>query len=202
MENELVNKVQPNDIIAEQAVLGSMLTDKDSVVAAIEVLKSEDFYREDNKEIYSAMSELYGLGQHIDVITLTNQLKLRGTLEKVGDIQYISTLIDNVPTITNIENYVKIVEEKSVLRQLIKVANDIQKMGYSQEEEVDTIIEQTEKKVFDLVQNRNTREFASMKEVLINVFDIIEKMVQNKGKVSGIESGFIDLDKKTQKADD
>ena len=104
MENELVNKVQPNDIIAEQAVLGSMLTDKDSVVAAIEVLKSEDFYREDNKEIYSAMSELYGLGQHIDVITLTNQLKLRGTLEKVGDIQYISTLIDNVPTITNIEN--------------------------------------------------------------------------------------------------
>ena len=96
MENELVNKVQPNDIIAEQAVLGSMLTDKDSVVAAIEVLKSEDFYREDNKEIYSAMSELYGLGQHIDVITLTNQLKLRGTLEKVGDIQYISTLIDNV----------------------------------------------------------------------------------------------------------
>ena len=196
MENELVNKVQPNDIIAEQAVLGSLLTDKDSVVAAIEVLKSEDFYREDNKEIYSAMSELYGLGQHIDVITLTNQLKLRGTLEKVGDIQYISTLIDNVPTITNIENYVKIVEEKSVLRQLIKVANDIQKMGYSQEEEVDTIIEQTEKKVFDLVQNRNTREFASMKEVLINVFDIIEKMVQNKGKVSGIESGFIDLDKK------
>lgn len=194
--NELISKVQPNDTIAEQAVLGSMLVDKDAVITAIEILKPLDFYREDNKEIYSAMLELYGLGQQIDMITLSEQLKLRGTLEKVGNTSYIATLIDNVPTTSNIESYVKIVEQKSVLRQLIKVANDIIQMGYSQTEEVDTIIEQTEKMVFDLVQNRNSRGYSSIKEVLIIAFDMLEKMYQNKNKVSGVESGFIDLDQK------
>lgn len=196
MENELVSKVQPNDTIAEQAVLGSMLVDKDAVIAAVEILVPEDFYREDNKEIYAAMMELYGLGKHIDMITIIDQLKLRGTLEKVGDATYIATLIDNVPTTSNIESYVKIVEEKSVLRKLIKVANDILKMGYGQTEEVDTIIEQTEKKVFDVLQDRNARGYSSLKEVLVTAFDTIEKMYQNKNKVSGIECGFIDLDKK------
>lgn len=196
MENELVSKVQPNDTIAEQAVLGSMLVDKDAVIAAVEILVPEDFYREDNKEIYAAMMELYGLGKHIDMITIIDQLKLRGTLEKVGDATYIATLIDNVPTTSNIESYVKIVEEKSVLRKLIKVANDILKMGYGQTEEVDIIIEQTEKKVFDVLQDRNARGYSSLKEVLVTAFDTIEKMYQNKNKVSGIESGFIDLDKK------
>lgn len=198
MENELVSKVQPNDTIAEQAVLGSMLVDKDAVIAAVEILVPEDFYREDNKEIYAAMMELYGLGKHIDMITIIDQLKLRGTLEKVGDATYIATLIDNVPTTSNIESYVKIVEEKSVLRKLIKVANDILKMGYGQTEEVDTIIEQTEKKVFDVLQDRNARGYSSLKEVLVTAFDTIERMYQNKNKVSGIESGFIDLDKKYQ----
>ena len=196
MENELVSKVQPNDTIAEQAVLGSMLVDKDAVIAAVEILVPEDFYREDNKEIYAAMMELYGLGKHIDMITIIDQLKLRGTLEKVGDATYIATLIDNVPTTSNIESYVKIVEEKSLLRKLIKVANDILKMGYGQTEEVDTIIEQTEKKVFDVLQDRNARGYSSLKEVLVTAFDTIERMYQNKNKVSGIESGFIDLDKK------
>ena len=196
MDNELVSRVQPSDTIAEQAVLGSMLVDKDAVIAAIEILKPDDFYREDNKEIYAAMIELYGLGQQIDIITLSEQLKLRGTLEKVGDTNYIATLIDNVPTTSNIDSYVKIVEQKSVLRQLIKVANDILKMGYSQTEEVDAIIEQTEKKVFDVLQNRNSKGYASIKEVLITAFDTLEKMYQNKNKVSGVESGFIDLDQK------
>lgn len=196
MENELVTKVLPNDTIAEQAVLGSMLVDKDAVVAAAELLVPDDFYREDNKEIYAAMLELYGLGKEVDSITLMEQLKLRSSLEKVGDIAYISSLIDSVPTTSNIESYVKIVEEKSVLRKLIKVGNDILKMGYSQSEEVDAVIEKTEKEVFDVLQNRNTNGYASMKEVLISTFDNIEKMYQNKGQVSGIESGFIDLDQK------
>ena len=197
MENEGIIKVQPNDIIAEQAVLGSMLVDKDAVIAAIEMLKPDDFYREDNKEIYAAMLELYNLGKPIDMITLKEQLILRTTLEKVGGISYIATLIDTVPTTSNIENYVKIVEEKSVLRNLIKTANDIIKLGYEGSEEVDTVIEQTEKKIFDLVQNRNSRGYASIKEVLISTFDELEKKFQNKSKISGIESGFIDLDAKT-----
>ncbi|MDO4282734.1 MAG: replicative DNA helicase [Clostridia bacterium] len=196
MESEVVNKVQPNDTIAEQAVLGSMLVDTEAVIAAVEILKPEDFYREDNREIYAAMLEIYSLGKHIDMITLMEQLRLRGTLERVGDSQYIATLIDNVPTTSNIENYVKIVEEKSVLRKLIKTSNDIIKLSYSQTEEVDSIIEQAEKQVFDVVQNRNSKGYSSMKEILVTAFDMIENMYQNKNKVSGIESGFIDLDNK------
>ncbi len=173
-----------------------MLVDKDAVIAAVELLKPEDFYREDNKEIYAAMFELYGLGKQIDTITIAEQLKLRGSLEKVGGMQYIASLIDNVPTTSNTESYVKIIEEKSVLRQLIKTAQDILKMGYAQTEEVDTIIEQTEKRVFDVLQNRNSKNYASIKEILITAFDNIESMYQNKNKISGIESGFIDLDAK------
>lgn len=197
VENDVTSRVQPSDIIAEQAVLGSMLVDKDAVVAAVEILKPEDFYREDNKEIYAAMSEIYGMGKHIDMITLQEQLKLRASLERVGNISYIATLIDNVPTTTNIENYVKIVEEKATLRKLIKTANKILKLGYEQTEEVDTVIEQTEKEVFDVLQNRNSKGYSSIKEVLVNSFDIIESRYQNKSKISGIESGFIDLDTKT-----
>ncbi len=196
MENGVVNKVQPNDTIAEQAVLGSMLVDTEAVISAVEILKPEDFYREDNREIYAAMLELYSYGKHIDMITLMEQLRLRGSLERVGDNQYIATLIDNVPTTSNIESYVKIVEEKSVLRKLIKAANDILKLGYAQTDSVDSIIEQAEKQVFDVVQNRNSKGYASMKEILVTAFDMIETMYQNKNKVSGIESGFIDLDSK------
>lgn len=196
MENEGLIKIQPNDITAEQAVLGSMLVDKDAVVVAIETLKPNDFYREDNKEIYSAMYEIYNNGRHIDMITVKDELVLRGSLEKVGNLEYLSTLIDNVPTTSNIENYAKIVEEKATVRNLIKAANDILKMGYSGTEEVDSIIEQTEKKIFDVLQNRNTKGYASLKEILITAFDNIEKLYQNKSKISGIESGFIDLDSK------
>ena len=196
MEGEVVNKVQPNDTLAEQAVLGSMLVSRDAVQAAVEVLKPEDFYREDNREIYSAMMDIYSVGKEIDMITVTEQLRLRGTLERVGGTQNLATLIDNVPTTSNIENYVKIVEEKSTLRNLIRVANDIIKTGYSQTEELDSIIEQSEKGIFDLVQNRNSKGYASMKEILVDAFDSIEKMYQNKSRLSGIESGFIDLDEK------
>ncbi len=196
MENEVVNKVQPNDTLAEQAVLGSMLVSKDAVQTAIEVLKPEDFYREDNREIYAAMSDIYSIGKEIDMITVSEQLRLRGTLERIGGTQNLATLIDNVPTTSNIENYVKIVEEKSTLRNLIQVANDIIKNGYSQTEELDSIIEQSEKGIFDLVQNRNNKGYSSMKEILVDAFDSIEKMYQNKEKLSGIESGFIDLDEK------
>jgi replicative DNA helicase len=196
VENEGLIKIQPNDITAEQAVLGSMLVDKDAVIAAIETLKPDDFYREDNKEIYSAMYEIYNSGRHIDMITVKDELVFRGSLEKVGNLVYLSTLIDSVPTTSNIESYVKIVEEKATVRNLIKAANDILKMGYSGTEEVDSIIEQTEKKIFDVLQNRNTRGYASLKEVLITAFDSIEKLYQNKSKISGIESGFIDLDSK------
>ena len=197
MEKEVVSKIPPNDIVAEQAVLGSMLADKDATVKAIEILKPEDFYRDDHKEIYSAMLELYGIGEPIDFLTVRSNLEQRGTLEKVGSDMYLSTLIDSVPSTSNIESYVKIVEEKAVLRSLIKAANDILAMGYASTEEVNPIIEKTEKKIFDVLQNRNSKGYASIKDILVDTFDNIEKLYKKKSKVSGIESGFNDLDLKT-----
>lgn len=196
MENEVVNKVQPNDTLAEQAVLGSMLVSKDAVQAAVEILKPEDFYREDNKEIYAAMMDIYSVGKEIDMITVTEQLKLRGTLERVGGTQNLATLIDNVPTTSNIERYVEIVEQKATSRNLIKVTSDIMKVSYAQTEELDAIIEQAEKGIFDLAQNRNSKSYSGMKEILVTTLDSIEKMYENKAKLSGMESGFIDLDEK------
>lgn len=197
MESDVISKAQPNDILAEQAVLGAMLVDKDAVIASIEVLKSEDFYREDNKEIYAAMLELYSIGKIIDMITLKDQLTLRGTLDKVGGISYIASLVDNVPAVSNVENYIKIVEEKSVIRNLIKTANEIIRNSYSGTEDVDALVEQAEKRIFDVVQERNSRGYASIREILINVFDEIEEISKSGQSISGLESGFIDLDAKT-----
>ena len=125
-----LGKIPPNDIEAEQAVLGSMLVDKDAVFEAMEVLKEDDFYREDHKSIYSAISTLCSRGEPIDIITVKSELELQGKLEKIGGVEYLVDLPEKVPTIANTQKYVKIVEEKSILRNLIKTANDIITLGY------------------------------------------------------------------------
>ena len=197
MEEKVTTKIPPNDTLAEQAVLGSMLVDKKAVIESIELLKAEDFYREDHKEIYTSMLDIYGRGEPIDFLTVKESLKSRGMLEKVGSETYLSKLIDSVPTTSNIESYVRIVEEKSTLRSLISAANDVIAYGYAETEEVDRIIEMTEKRIFDVLQNRNTRGYASIKDVLVDAFDVIEKLYKSKSNVAGIESGFKDLDMKT-----
>ncbi len=196
MENEVVNKVQPNDTLAEQAVLGSMLSDKDAVQTALETLKPEDFYREDNKEIFAAMEDIYSVGKEVDIITVGEQLKLRGTLERVGGTQNLATLIDNVPTTSNVARYVEIVKQKALSRSIIKVNNDILKVAYDQTEDVDAILEQAEKNIFEIAQNRNTKDYAIMKDILITTLDNIEKMQNKRTRLSGMESGFYDLDEK------
>ena len=127
-----LGKVPPHDDEAEQAVIGSMLTDKDAVISAIEVLKPEDFYREDNKTIYGAIMNLYAKAEPIDIITLKDELTSLGKLEPVGGLEYLATLPDKVPTTANVEKYIKIVEEKSILRSLIKTANELIEIGYDQ----------------------------------------------------------------------
>lgn len=196
-EENILAKLPPNDIAAEQAVLGSMLVDKDAVIKAIEMLKRDDFYREDHKIIYSAMLELYSKGEPIDFLTVNECLKLNKKLEKVGGAQYLSTLIDTVPTTSNIESYVKIVEEKSTIRNLIKAANDVISYGYAESEEVDNIIDMTEKRIFDVLQNRNQKGYTNIKDILVDSLELIEKLYKNKVHVSGIQSGFKDLDLKT-----
>lgn len=192
-----LGKIPPSDIEAEQAVLGSMLTDKDAVVAAIEVLKEEDFYREDHKAIYRAILNLYSKSEPIDIITIKAELSSIGKLEQVGGLEYLASLPDMAPTSANIEKYIKIVEEKSMLRSLIQTANQIIALGYDPTEEVESIMDQAEKSIFDVMQKKNQKGYASIKEVLVDTFAGLEKLYNQKQHITGVPTGFTDLDYKT-----
>ena len=145
-----VGKVPPHDIEAEQAVIGSMLTDKDAVLSSVEVLQKEAFYREDNKAIYDAILNLYAKNEPIDIITVKNELVEAGNFERVGGIEYLASLPDKVPTTSNVERYIKIVEEKYMLRNLIQSSNELLALGYNETEEIDEILDLAERKIFDL----------------------------------------------------
>lgn len=141
-----LGKVPPHDIEAEQAVIGSMLTDKDAVVDSIEVLKPDDFYRQDNKTIYEAITNLYNRAEPIDIITVKAELISLGKFEAVGGLEYLAVLPDKVPTTANVEKYIRIVEEKSILRKLIRTSNELIDLGYAETEDLDTIMDQAEKR--------------------------------------------------------
>lgn len=192
-----LGKVPPNDTEAEQAVIGSMLTDRDAVSAAIEVLKEDDFYREDNKTIYSAILNLYNRNEPIDIITLKSELSSMGKLEAVGGLEYIAALPDKVPTTANAGQYIKIVEEKSTLRNLIKTANELITLGYDPTQEVESIIDSAEKKIFEVMQRKNQKGYSSIKDVLVDTFTQLEQLYNQKQHVTGVPTGFADLDYKT-----
>ena len=176
---------------------GSMLTDQDAVIDAIEILKPEDFYREDNKYIYEAILNLYNKAEPIDIITVKSELISMGKFEIIGGFEYLGTLPDKVPLVTNAERYIKIVEEKSLLRQLIKASNELIDLGYAQNEDVDIIMDQAEKKIFDIMQGKNQKGFSPIKDVLIESFAEIEKLYNQKEPITGVPTGFLDLDYKT-----
>lgn len=192
-----LGKVPPSDIEAEQAVLGSMLTDRDAVVSAIEVLKEEAFYREDNRAIYKAILNLYNKSEPIDIITLKAELMSMGKFEAVGGLEYIAELPEMVPTTANVEKYIKIVEEKSILRNLIKTANEIINLGYDPTEDVEQIMDTAEKKIFNIMQNRNQKGYTPIKDILVDTFTQLEELYNRKQHITGVPTGFIDLDYKT-----
>ena len=191
------NKVPPHDLEAEQAVIGSMLTDKDAVISAIEVLSDSDFYREDNKIIYSAIMNLYSRGEPIDIITLKAELSSMGKFEAIGGLEYLAELPEKVPTTANVDKYIKIVEEKSTLRTLIRTANELLTLGYDPTQEVDVLIDTAEKKIFDVMQSKSQKSYSSMKDILVDTFIELEELYNRKQHVTGVPTGFIDLDYKT-----
>lgn len=192
-----LGKVPPHDTEAEQAVIGSMLTDKDAIISAIEVLKEEDFYREDNKTIYEAILNLYNRAEPVDIITLKAELSSMGKLEAIGGLEYLAELPDKVPTTSNVDKYIKIVEEKSLLRSLIKTANDIIKLGYDETQDVEFLMDQAEKKIFDTIQSRNQKGYSSIKDILVDTFTQLEQLYNQKQHITGVPTGFADLDYKT-----
>ena len=192
-----IGKIPPHDIEAEQAVLGSMLTDQDAVIDAIEALKPEDFYRDDNKYVYEAIVNLYNKGEPIDIITVKSELTAIQKFEAIGGIEYLATLPDKVPLVANSGKYIKIVEEKALLRKLIKATDEIQSLSYEQSEETDNIMEHAEKKIFDIMQGKSQKGYSTLKEVLVESFAEIEKLYNQKEPITGIPTGFSDLDNKT-----
>ena len=192
-----LGKIPPNDVEAEQAVIGSMLTDRDAVISAIEVLKEEDFYREDNKTIYEAILNLYNRSEPIDIITLKAELTSMGMFYKIGGLEYIVGLPEKVPTTANVEKYISIVKEKSELRRLIKAANEIIEQGYDPTENIDDIMNSAEKKIFNIMQDKDQKSYSPIKDVLIDAFTELEQLYNQKQHITGVPTGFIDLDYKT-----
>ena len=192
-----LGKIPPHDIDAEQAVLGSMLTDKDAVIAAIETLKEDAFYREDNKAIYQAILNLYNKSEPIDIITLKDELESMNKFEQVGGFEYLANLPEKVPTTANVQKYIKIVEEKSILRNLIKTANEIIELGYDPTEDVEDIMDGAERKIFDIMQSKNQKGYTPIKDALIESVMTLEQLYNRKQSITGISTGFIQLDYKT-----
>ena len=190
-------RIPPHSLEAEQSVLGSMLLDKEAVAAASEVLQGEDFYSDAHKEIYEAILDIYDQGKPVDLVTLAEALRQRGTLEAVGGGTYISDLSMSVPSTANIRYYVRIVEEKAILRRLITACNNIIKDSYEASEELDIIIDQAEKRVFEISQKKNRQSFESIKTILLDTYAQIEEMTKNKGKIVGVPTGFYDFDMRT-----
>ena len=192
-----LGKVPPHDLEAEQAIIGSMLTDRDAVISYIEILKEEDFYRQDNKTIYAAILNLYNRAEPIDIITVKAELESMGKFEQIGGLEYLAELPEKVPTTANAMKYIKIVEEKSTLRKLIKTANEIIDLGYSPVEDVEDIMEGAEKKIFNIMQDKSQKGYTPIKEVLVESFTRLEELYNRKQHITGVPSGFTELDYRT-----
>lgn len=196
MDN-VISRVPPNDTQAEQAVLGAMLVDKDAVLDVVEILKPDDFYRTEHIEIYSAILDLYEKNKVIDLITVKDQLSVRGKYDVINGFEYLVSLANPMYSISNVTNYARIVEEKSILRKLIKASNEINSSSYEAAEEVSTIMEDAEKKIFDIAQKKTTKSYSLIGDILTDTYDKLEELAKNGNTVLGTASGFTDLDAKT-----
>ena len=197
MEEALIKRVLPHSVEAEQSVIGSMIMDRDAIMTASEVITSEDFYQSQYCVLFDAMLELYNEGKPVDLVTLQERLREKDVPPEISSLEFAKDLLDAVPTSANVRHYATIVQEKSMLRKLIKVNEEIANTCYLAKERTEDILEETEKKIFDLLQYRSTGDFVPIKQVVLNALDKIEKASKNKGTVTGIPTGFIDLDYKT-----
>lgn len=197
MDEALIKKVQPNSQEAEKSVIGSMLMDRDAIIEVADMLGKDDFYQSTNGILFEAMVDLYREGKPVDLVTLQNKLKEKQVPESIQSLEYIRDLVETVPTSANARQYAEIVKEKAILRKLIKVTEKITADCYLGKDRFSDILESTEKEVFHLLQNASGREdFVPIRDVVMNTLDEIEEASRNKGKVTGIPTGFIDLDYK------
>ena len=197
LDEAVLKRVLPHSMEAEQSVIGSMLMDREAIVAASEIIRGDDFYNKSYGVVFDAMVELNDQGQPVDAVTLQNRLKEKDVPPEIASLEFIRDLMTVVPTSANIRSYATIVSEKAVLRRLIRLTEEIANNCYAEKDSMEAILEDTEKRVFDLVQRRNTGDFVPIREVVMNAMDKIEKASHSNGNVTGIATGFIDLDYRT-----
>ncbi len=193
-EESMLKRIMPNSIEAEQAVIGSMLIDQEAIVIASEIVQVEDFYNRQYGILYEAMLELNNERKQVDIITLMDRIKEKDVPEDIVNLEYMRDIIAAVPTSANIRYYAGIVAEKATLRRLIRVAGEIENNCYDGKENIEYILDDTEKKVFDLVQRRNTEDFEPIDKAVIHAVEAIEAAFRAGGSITGIPTGFIDLD--------
>lgn len=198
MENDaLLKRVLPHSLEAEQSVIGAMLMDREAIIAASEIVTEEDFYQKRYGVMFGCMVELFNEGQSVDVINLQNRLKEKDVPPEVASLETLRDIITTVPTSANVKAYAGIVREKAVLRRLIRVNEEIANSCYAGKEKLEDILAHTEKAVFDLLQSRTGGDFVPIRQVALNVLEKIEIASKTKDTVTGIPTGFIDLDYKT-----
>ena len=197
MEENVIKRILPHSIEAEQSVIGSMLMDREAIVVASELISGEDFYNKQYGVLYETMIELNDAGSPVDLVTLQNKLKEKDVPPEVSSLEFVRDLITAVPTSANIKYYANIVAEKATLRRLIRLNEEIANNCYAGKESLEYILDDTEKRVFQLVQKRSTEDFVPIRQIVMNAIDKIETAARNKGSVTGIPTGFTDLDYRT-----
>jgi replicative DNA helicase len=190
----LIDKTPPQNLEAERACLGSMLMDKEAIEVAIDILNSDDFYSDQNRFIFNSLIELYNRSIPVDIVTMTDYLKDTGQLEKTGGVGYISSLLEEVPTSANIEYYARIVEQKSLLRKLIRAAANVISLGHSADKDAYEIIDEAEKLIFDVTERKGIRGYFSINEVIKDSITAIEKLFHRGDNYTGLPSGYKELD--------
>ena len=197
MEESVIKRVQPHSIEAEQSVIGAMLMDKEAIVVASEMLHGDEFYARQHGVLFDAMVELYNEGKPVDLITLQNRLREKDVPPEISSLEFVKDLLNVVPTSANVKHYATIVAEKALLRKLIRTNEEIANACYLGKDKVETILEDTEKRIFELVQSRNSGDYVPIRQVVINALEKIEVSAKTKGNVTGLSTGFLDLDYKT-----
>jgi len=197
MSEIILEKITPQNLEAEMAVLGSMLIDEDAISVAMEKLNRDFFYRDTHRKIFEAISNLFNASKAVDLITLTDELKRTAILDEIGGVSFLTSLVNSVPTAANINHYVNIVREKSILRILINNATRIVSLCYESEGNVDEVVDNAEKLIFDVSERKEQGTYLHLKEIIKNSIETIDRLYQRKAHVTGIPTGFIDFDNRT-----
>ena len=204
MDEALIKKIPPHSVEAERAVIGSMMMDKDAILVSSEILSAEDFYQGQYGELFTALVELYRSGVATDLVTLQNKLREMDTVPELSSTEFLANLTLSVPTSANIKHYADIVHEKAVLRRLIQTTEKVSNTCYLDNEPLEDILDRTEKEVFDVLQQRSASEFEPISQVVLKTLDEISQAAKQDGHITGLETGFYELDYKTaglQKSD-